>query len=367
VEFKQILGAIDAIYESAMNSSAWTRALEDIARQCHAETASIAFLRKSIQDSSFWNVGLEEAAQVSYSEHFVYRDPITPVLIRGSRKTEIATEETVIDSETLLRSEFHNDWAHPNGLRHCLVANIYQGAGTSVSLIMGRGPDVGTFQASEVTFKTLGSLLPHLRRAAQVQIRLAEAVAHIDALESCADATGHCAMLVDSTGRLLHANRPSLSGPLKTGFFSLRRGFLTSANSTLTRDLHLAIRRVCTGCSSVVPEIVHCEHDCSVAVWPVRDAKGPLGFTRNRALVVFNARESHKFRTESIAAKHRLTRAESEVLDLLVSGLSVSSIAERRLTSIGTVRNQVKAILAKLGLSRQVDVVRLVAKYNSQN
>lgn len=361
MKHNHIFDVIDAVYEAASTPRKWEPALGNIARLCGAETASIAFLGNSIEESSFWTTGLPEFAQSTYAAHFVHKDPITPVLIKRRVGAVIATEESVIDSRILLRSEFHNDWAHPNGLRHCLVARAHQELGTSVSMVIGRGPSAGSFQESPAVLHNMELLLPHLRRAAQIQLRLEGAVAFSEDLEGCLDAVERCAMLVDSDAKLLHANRPSLSGPLKAGFFIIRRGRLESGDATFTNDLHFAIRRVAMGSGSVIPERLSSSDGRSIEVWPVVGPRSQMGFTRNRATVVMSVREQRVFLTKSVVAQYRLTRAESEILNLLVSGSTVKSIAKQRSTSIGTTRNQVKAILAKLGLNRQVDLVRLIA------
>jgi two-component system, NarL family, nitrate/nitrite response regulator NarL len=55
----------------------------------------------------------------------------------------------------------------------------------------------------------------------------------------------------------------------------------------------------------------------------------------------------------------QLTMRESEVLGLLMAGQSVREIARRGDTAEGTVRTQVKAVLAKLGVSSQLAAVGL--------
>ena len=55
-----------------------------------------------------------------------------------------------------------------------------------------------------------------------------------------------------------------------------------------------------------------------------------------------------------------LTRAESRVAVLLAGGRSVPEIALSTGRAEGTIRTHVKNMLTKHGLSRQVDLVRLV-------
>lgn len=55
-----------------------------------------------------------------------------------------------------------------------------------------------------------------------------------------------------------------------------------------------------------------------------------------------------------------LTEAESRVAVALAMGKTVSDIAEERDQKVNTARFHVKRIHAKLGLSRQTDLIRLV-------
>jgi DNA-binding CsgD family transcriptional regulator len=62
---------------------------------------------------------------------------------------------------------------------------------------------------------------------------------------------------------------------------------------------------------------------------------------------------------ETAAALLGLTEAEGEVVQLLSEGLDAGAIARVRGISIATVRTQISSVLAKAGLKRQVDVVRI--------
>jgi DNA-binding CsgD family transcriptional regulator len=59
-----------------------------------------------------------------------------------------------------------------------------------------------------------------------------------------------------------------------------------------------------------------------------------------------------------------LTRAERDVLALLLSGLSNAEIARQRRTSVRTVANQVASIFDKLGVSSRSELAALMATGN---
>jgi DNA-binding NarL/FixJ family response regulator len=56
----------------------------------------------------------------------------------------------------------------------------------------------------------------------------------------------------------------------------------------------------------------------------------------------------------------RLTRREHEVLDMIVEGHRAEQIARQFVVSVATVRTQIRAILAKLEVSSQLEAVALV-------
>lgn len=55
----------------------------------------------------------------------------------------------------------------------------------------------------------------------------------------------------------------------------------------------------------------------------------------------------------------KLTKGEAEVLRQLASGMCVKEIAQARVTSVNTVRSQVKNMLEKLGVGTQLKAVAI--------
>lgn len=62
-----------------------------------------------------------------------------------------------------------------------------------------------------------------------------------------------------------------------------------------------------------------------------------------------------------------LTDAERDILAFLAQGMSSEQISQRRQRSIGTVRQQIKSLLAKLGASSQVQAAALAAALANQS
>jgi DNA-binding CsgD family transcriptional regulator len=63
-----------------------------------------------------------------------------------------------------------------------------------------------------------------------------------------------------------------------------------------------------------------------------------------------------------LAKRLGLSLAEAEVANLIAEGRSAAEIADERGASMHTVRNQIKAALAKTSCRRQSELVALVAQ-----
>jgi two-component system nitrate/nitrite response regulator NarL len=79
-----------------------------------------------------------------------------------------------------------------------------------------------------------------------------------------------------------------------------------------------------------------------------------------REELIATGRRDRSARERHLAPFARLTGSEAEVLRALAVGDSVAAIARGRWVSEATVRSQVRAVLAKLGVSSQLEAVALV-------
>ncbi len=68
----------------------------------------------------------------------------------------------------------------------------------------------------------------------------------------------------------------------------------------------------------------------------------------------------------ALASQHELTQRETEVLQLIVSGLSAGETAQRLFVSQNTVRAQIQSVYRKLGTHSRQELARLVAQHESE-
>lgn len=81
--------------------------------------------------------------------------------------------------------------------------------------------------------------------------------------------------------------------------------------------------------------------------------------TGDRELRLAELRLLERTERESFASFDLLSHREGEILRYLMAGRSATAIAEQDFVSLATVRAQIRAILAKLGVSSQLEAVAM--------
>lgn len=100
-----------------------------------------------------------------------------------------------------------------------------------------------------------------------------------------------------------------------------------------------------------------------IRVLPVHPA-AKIPFLGARALLVIAPPEkARSLMQSSLMEAYRLTRAEAKLAGEIASGESIENIATKFGLSRDTVRNQLKSVFSKTGISRQIDLVLLLNQF----
>ena len=219
---------------------------------------------------------------------------------------------------------------------------------------------------SSAQMDSIRRLLPHIRQTVGVHQALAGAGALGATLTEMLDATGLGVVQLDARGRILAAN-DSARDLLRAGDgLSDRGGFLSARarrdNAGLQKLLGRALPPFGTqvaGGSTIVrrpgalPLVLHAipvgRPDTDHPVWPVA-----------ALVLVVDPASDAGIDAGVAAAALDLTGMEARVAVQLARGFSVKQIAAAMGRKESTIRSHVKHIFAKHGLSRQMELVRLV-------
>jgi len=271
------------------------------------------------------------------------------------------------------------DWYRASAFMNefCARAGIHYLVGAALPLQADRTAIVGIHRPRHETpfgpedVRRLDILLPHLKRAAQLTIRLSDTgldrQVALDGLERTHSAT----LVVDCQSRILFATR--------LGEMALRRGEgvrvvggrLAAADRNGSARLAFLVRTaaetasgvaVPAPCGGLAVERGEGRLPVTILVAPFRPKQAAFGAPLPAALVFIRDPEMATLGVEVLRDLFGLTRAQAAVAARMAEGESLEHIAARLAISLHTARDHLKVVFAKTGTSRQPQLVALLTR-----
>jgi DNA-binding CsgD family transcriptional regulator len=276
--------------------------------------------------------------------------------------------EAILPDREYLRGELYNEVFRPQELAHAAVACVLRTPNHTVPLGIVR--QAGSERPDRHDLDLLRRLLPHMQRSVQLYLRLASVEARCSAAEEALDHLPFGVILVDAGGKVLFLNRSAEAVAAAADGLTVREGMLSAATSSETRALGRLIAEAAatgTGAGTSPGGAMALSRPSMSSSLPVLVAplRGQLTLLADRraAAAVF-VTDSERCATVSgrrLVELFGLTPAEAQLAVALLAGKRLGRIAADRGVQLPTVRNQLRAVLAKTGTGRQAELVLLLA------
>jgi DNA-binding CsgD family transcriptional regulator/PAS domain-containing protein len=287
--------------------------------------------------------------------HYDYQSPPPPGGIGVACDEDIAMPADV-------RRRFQDDLADVG-----LGKGIFAGASLTpfegVSLILHRHPDMKRdYSTQDRAF--LSQLMPHLTQALTLSDRLSRSTNRVRAMEQILDTVRPAIFVCDSHANVVWSNKSAEDMLRQSQTLKVISGRLTCSMHDLTMDLHALIWRAgqaddapCRDTQSLIIDQGASTRP-HLTVIPLKARDGDLG---GRVAVFFGHTGAPFDVPKGMLEKlFRLSPAEAKLAKAIVEGGSVNGYALTHGLAQGTVRFQLKQVLAKTGCARQSDLVRHV-------
>lgn len=217
-----------------------------------------------------------------------------------------------------------------------------------------RGRSQQAFGEAEV--RALAAQVEHLRRLVVIRHRLWAAERQQAALAGAQDALGYGVITLSAAGRLLQQNRAAEAILRREDGLAVRSGRLIATAPAGRAQLAAMLDETrATGSARAlhIPRAGGGRYELSMlSIWSDGE--------RRIVLVAHDPDGADRSLPARLRSRYGLSAAEVEVAIALADARSPAEVAERRGTSLETVRNQIKTISAKLGCGRQSEIVALV-------
>ena len=284
--------------------------------------------------------------------------------LRRLRDGLLVTEQSLFSDEEKRTSAVYR-FLDDNNKKHGLLARI--DALDGARIVWGLGDPVKGTDWSNDQIKKAEMLVPHIRQFGLLRQALADAGAQRAGMSRLLDSLNVGVIWLDRNGRVAAANDRALGYLRDQDGLSEKDGRLCATtpeeDERFRNILGQAVPRsgspgvgrsmVISRTASMFPLVLHLS--------PIHEKGMDMPGSRLGALaLVVEPSGQTAIDPRLIMELLGLTRAESEVVALLAHGLPARAIAERTGRSLGTVQWHTKRIFAKLGISRQFELVQLV-------
>ncbi len=347
---------VDRIYEAAVIPELWPEVLRHFAEVADSRVAALI---TTDGVNRRW-IGCSDASEEMARRHYGYSG--------GAERTRrllardhagFLTDLDVFSLDEMVNEPLYRDYLIPSGLGRGLATAIHLPTGESIVFNAEGDFALGPVQPS--LRMRVDALRPHLARAALLSARLAFERART-AVETLAGlGVGACA--VTRNGKVIVANGAfEIEGALwATGSQDRLVLHDRRADQQLEAALSLIDHRIGVRSIPLLPQGDATQPAVLHAV-PVRRSVHDLFAEASAILVLTKASAEPTKATSLLQTLFDLTPVEAAIAARIAAGQTAESIAALDGKTVGTVRNQLKGVLAKMGCRRQVDLARLLTQ-----
>jgi DNA-binding CsgD family transcriptional regulator/PAS domain-containing protein len=364
---------IAEIYDTVLDRSLWPAALKKATAfvQGHASAIYWNDVANNSGDVFFDDGGIDPNYRQLYFEKYVALNPtLTPRCFAAVE--EPAATADLVPYDEFLKTRFYREWAKPQGLVD--FVSIFLEKATAKAAMFGVFRHERQGIVDEETRRRMRLIAPHMRRAAMiskvVNLKQTEAASLTEAMDGLRVGV----ILVDAEGKVMHANAAAHVILDQASILRVSNGRLVSSDARANADLRAIFTAAAQGDSAVGARGVPLPNAADPAETHVAHVL-PLASNRRRraasdgvavAAVFVHKTAIATFSPPQIVAQtFKLTMAELRVLFAIVEVGGVPEVADVLGIAPTTVRTHLSRVYEKTSVSRQADLVKLVAGFVS--
>ncbi len=357
---------IGLAYEAALEPARWLEFLRKTKEAVQARSILLRLIdfdnrRVALAET----IGYDPAYVSAYRDHFVRLDPYAAKL-NVSPHGVLRYPEEAISWHERSKSEYHNEYERPQGLRHSVGCILTKNQNYNLQFALQRGAEGAPFSEDTDSIAMLSILVPHMARAMSVHRSLSEAACQKTWALEALNKLRVGVILINERSQPYFKNHaadqlikswPGM-GMTKEGITFHRRADAEQL-ARLVRDA----RQIARGDLATPPGCMGIASDdgntLQIQIAPLLTEQTHwLDAIPPGSLALFLCKPGgQQLPCENLVSLYGLTRAEARLAAKLAEGLSLEEVSDEFDISIETARSQLKSIFAKTGARRQSELM----------
>lgn len=356
---------IRKIYDAALDPAEWEALLGEIVAAIGAVAGFYAGLDIRHGRGAYWyTVGHDPRMQSLYNERYLAVDPTLARIINTPGKA-FACSEYLSDTD-VASSRFHSEFMIPNGIRYVL-SGVVSMQGSMVSFF-GFQRHISQPPFSQIETDFLQRLIPHFAKADEIASKVSTVSDAKRLAMAVLDRMDYGIIIVNQAGHVRMTNQRAEQWLQSS---TVIRSVFGRVQLTNTKDHEVLcglIRATATSdngdmqARTIETEVARTNTRMRIAVLPIsHDEKKQLeDDDASVVLVLSDNNQQRAMASHVLRDSYGLTVAETRVATGLAGGQTQDELTVSLCVSLATIKTHIQHIYQKIGVSRQVDLVRLV-------
>ena len=362
----EVTSLLDGIYAAAVEPLLWPATLERFADALGGSGVWLSRLNVANGSGSGLITRIDPTMSQIYLDHFAAINPFSnardPAIYLRNWTADVRLQDYWLPRDELLKTEFYNDFLRPQDVHSSLLVQLTVEGQETVVINVNRTHAAGGFGQKHVAFAK--KLRPHFARAFALSRKFAGVDAKQEEMRRLLDTVNYAVFIIDSGGRIEHANVAAQQVDECRLGLRVSRGRLEAIDPVVARQLGQVVDAATApaGTPRTGGTLALDRTGASLSVTPIGTGISDVFAGGPRAIVVLNAARTADHPVDRLKARYCLTNAEARVALAIVGGLSPREAAEAFGLSFHTVRNQLQRLYSKTETRRQSELALLLAR-----
>lgn len=356
----------NAIYRLATKLDGITEITALLTRETRSRSCGLMIQNKadySVHGGWYW--GIDQIWGLAYQSRYFSSDP-SVVEHFAIPEGQAYASPLNKDNAEFRNTAFFSEWCAPQSLGY--FAGVYANLDPPLALRLTFQGDFARGPYEPETVRFMQEVLPHVRRAVGINREVTQLIGHTRAFEAMLAQGNNAIVLLNLAGEVIHVNE-SAQAMAGRGFAIRERRFHV-LNAEAQQQAQAAITACCAALSLLTAPVMQAGCHVSIprpAALPVSLYISPFrlsGASPNAPLPsdmvmiqIINPDSQVRLNEHRLREVMGLTAAEARVAALLCCGDSAIEIAHELSISPHTVRDHVKHIYQRIGVTKQSEFV----------